>query len=377
MTIFIVTSVGAAYVNNIWVLVVVRCLQSIGVSCGQSVGDGYISNLYAIEERGSAFGKYLFGVIFGPLLGPIIGGFLIMSELDNEKFDGQPPVFNTIECFNYTRDSMQTSRSKNELNPVISESVNTEQQSEKKKPENEQHSMSKKDVVDVAPKQEKMFNPFAPFALLRYPFILMSSVVAGLFFGAMFATETILPEAFSNTYGLNSWQVGLSYIGAGIGSLSGAYVGGRLSDRLLLRSRRLRGGKPKAEDRLTMNMWFAGVAFNPLGLLLFGWVVEYKLSFWWAIVGFGIQCFGNVQVVAIVTAYLVDSVPGRGAAVTAAANFVRFGISCILTLIYTPMIASLGAGWTSTLFAVLSWVGMLIAFILKIRGEKIRRWSGY
>lgn len=81
MTIFIVTSVGAAYVNNIWVLVVVRCLQSIGVSCGQSVGDGYISNLYAIEERGSAFGKYLFGVIFGPLLGPIIGGFLIMSEL--------------------------------------------------------------------------------------------------------------------------------------------------------------------------------------------------------------------------------------------------------------------------------------------------------
>lgn len=79
----------------------------------------------------------------------------------------------------------------------------------------------------------------------------------------------------------------------------------------------------------------------------------------------------------IVTAYLVDSVPGRAAAATAAANFVRFGFACILTLISTPMIASLGTGWTTTLFAGLSWLGMLIAFILKVHGEQIRRWSRY
>lgn len=253
----------------------------------------------------------MFGVICGPLLGPIIGGFLIISELgwrstfwfcfafgififcvtfllipetfrDNEKFDGQLSLSNnkTMECFNNTRTSRQTSCCNNEVNPVISESVDTEQQSEKEQAEKEQHRTQKNGVVDEAPKRKEIFNPFAPFALLRYPFILMSSVVAGLFFGAMFATEAILPEVFSKTYRLNSWQVGLSYLGAGIGNLSGAFVGGRLSDRLLLRSRRLRGGKAKAEDRLTINMWFAGVICNPLGLLIFGWVVEYKLSFW-------------------------------------------------------------------------------------------------
>lgn len=79
----------------------------------------------------------------------------------------------------------------------------------------------------------------------------------------------------------------------------------------------------------------------------------------------------------IVTAYLMDSVPGRGTAATATANFVRFGFACILTLISTPMIASLGVGWTTTLFAGLSCIGMLIAFILKVQGEQIRRWSGY
>jgi MFS family permease len=69
MVIFVATSIGAAFVQNIWALVVVRCIQSIGVSSGQIAGAGYISDLYPIEQRGAAFGKYMFGVIFGPLLG--------------------------------------------------------------------------------------------------------------------------------------------------------------------------------------------------------------------------------------------------------------------------------------------------------------------
>jgi predicted MFS family arabinose efflux permease len=236
--------------------------------------------------------------------------------------------------------------------------------------------VAKSVLIEEKPKK-KFFNPFAPFALLRHPFVFLPSLTAGFFFGAMFATEAILPEAFKETYGLNSWQTGLCYLGAGIGNLSGAMVGGRLSDRLLLRSRCLRGGKPKVEDRLTANIWIAGFIFNPLGLLVFGWIVQYKLSFWGAIVGFGIQCFGNVQVMTTVTAYLVDSMPGRGAAASAAANFVRFGFACVLTLISTPMVSNLGAGWTCTLFACLSWFGMTIVIILKTRGEHIRSWSGY
>lgn len=39
MVIYISASVGAVFVTNIWALVVVRCIQSIGVSCGQSIGD--------------------------------------------------------------------------------------------------------------------------------------------------------------------------------------------------------------------------------------------------------------------------------------------------------------------------------------------------
>jgi MFS family permease len=411
MIIFMATSIGGVFVQNIWVLVVVRCIQSIGVSSGQSVGAGYIADLYPVEQRGAAFGKFMFGVICGPLLGPIVGGFLIMSPLswratfwfcfafgififlitlfftpetyrDDTRFNTAPlPI--TLNELVVTSDKEKLPDLPNDASSRYSSATVTEGASvivAINDIPKQQEEKSQQDIVhveeDLSPKQ-KTFNPFAPFGLLRHPFVFMSSITVGVFFGAMVATEAILPEAFKENYGLNSWQTGLCYLGAGIGNMSGAFVGSRLSDRLLMRSRRQRGGLAKSEDRFTANIWIAGFVFNPLGSLIFGWVVERKLSVWGAIIGFGIQCFGNVQVVTSITAYLVDSMPGRGAAAVAAANFVQFGFACILTLISTPMVANLGAGWTSTLFACLSWGGMLIILVLKIWGEPIRRWSGY
>jgi MFS family permease len=43
MLIFAVASLGSALITNIWGLVVLRCVQSIGSSCGQSVGAGVIA----------------------------------------------------------------------------------------------------------------------------------------------------------------------------------------------------------------------------------------------------------------------------------------------------------------------------------------------
>ena len=69
MGIFGLASLGGALVTNIWGLVVLRCVQALGASCGQSVGAGVIADCYPIEQRGAAFGKYFFGVFFGPLIG--------------------------------------------------------------------------------------------------------------------------------------------------------------------------------------------------------------------------------------------------------------------------------------------------------------------
>lgn len=69
MLIFSISSLGSAVMTNIWGLVVLRCVQALGASCGQSVGAGVIADCYPVEKRGAAFGKYFFGVFFGPLIG--------------------------------------------------------------------------------------------------------------------------------------------------------------------------------------------------------------------------------------------------------------------------------------------------------------------
>lgn len=48
---------------------------------------------------------------------------------------------------------------------------------------------------------------------------------------------------------------------------------------------------------------------------------------------FGVQCFAMVQIFNPVMSYLVDAVTGRGASVTAAANFVRMIWTFTLSLI--------------------------------------------
>lgn len=73
MIIFAIASLGNALMTNIWGMVVLRCVQSVGASCGQAVGAGVIADTYEIERRGAAFGKFFLGFFIGPLVGPILG----------------------------------------------------------------------------------------------------------------------------------------------------------------------------------------------------------------------------------------------------------------------------------------------------------------
>ena len=69
MLIFTISSLGCAVINNIWGMVVLRCTQSIGSSAGQSIGGGIISDLFPIEQRGTAYGKFFLGQNIGPVIG--------------------------------------------------------------------------------------------------------------------------------------------------------------------------------------------------------------------------------------------------------------------------------------------------------------------
>ncbi|KAG9306748.1 hypothetical protein G9A89_005648 [Geosiphon pyriformis] len=88
-TLFIVSSIIGGFSKNIYLVLVMRALQSIGSSGVFSIGAGTIADIYEYSERGTAFGLFYLGPLIGPLIGPIIGS----QKKTPRKFNPIAPLF--------------------------------------------------------------------------------------------------------------------------------------------------------------------------------------------------------------------------------------------------------------------------------------------
>ncbi|KAI8646559.1 major facilitator superfamily domain-containing protein [Parasitella parasitica] len=350
-----------------------RILQAVGISSAWAIGAGSVADIYDVHERGNALGIYFTGQFAGPLFGPIFGGYLV------ERW-GWRSVFWLLFVFGcillalvvfameetyreesvWGKESKAVTRSDEKQDSTVTEN-------EKLEIESEQNTVA----------EAKMMNPFASLALLRHPFVLVFSMATGFAFGGMFAIENMLPELYTSVYGLSSGMIGLTFISPGLGEVIGSLFSGKLSDYFLNRAKIQRGGAAIPEDRLAPNVWPAAFVLNPLSFFLWGWPVQLGWSVWVSIIMFGVQCFAMVQVFNPAMSYLVDAVSDRGASVTAAANFVRMIWSCVLSLIANPMTKAVGPGWVTFFFGMLNFAWAFLLLLMKIKGPKIRAWSGY
>ncbi|KAI8069464.1 major facilitator superfamily domain-containing protein [Gongronella butleri] len=401
LLIFSVASVGCALVTNIWALVVLRCIQSVGTSVTMSVGAGRctVSDCWEVTERGAAFSVLFVGQFFGPLVGPIIGGglttglgwrstfwfcfiyglflFWLIFTFLPETYREEESLSSTLAHAGMTEYNVTHYATNPETHANGTEIAANQAQIDKNAPALPEARSPASAATTSAAQKKKSFNPLTSIMLLRHMFVWMVAIEIGIVFGSMFTIETLIPELYTQNYGFASWQTGLSFLGAGLGNLIGSYVSGKISDRLLKRARERRGGAALAEDRITLNAWPGGFILIPIGLLLFGWPIQYLLTVWISIIGFAIVCFGMSQVYSAGSAYLVDCIPGRGASVTAACNLFRMTMACILSLIGQPVVAAIGTGFFMTILAVLNIFGMVLFVLVKWKGQLMRQWAGY
>ncbi|KAF7732082.1 hypothetical protein EC973_006337 [Apophysomyces ossiformis] len=356
--IFTVGSLAAVFAHDIYVLLGMRILQATGISSAWAIGAGSVADVYAVHERGHALGIYFTGQFAGPLFGPIFGGFLV------ERW-GWPSVFWLLFMIGCLLLLLVLF--------AMEETYRDEQVWGR-----DDGVEAKIESNDSATLTGKTWgNPLASLALLRHPFVFIFAVATGLAFGGMFAIENMLPALYTQTYGFTSSLIGLSFISPGIGEVVGSLLSGKLSDYFLNRNVAQRGGLAVPEDRLAPNVWPAAFILNPLSFFLWGWPVQLGWSVWVSIIMFGVQCFAMVQVFNPAMSYLVDAVHGKGASVTAAANFVRMVLSCVLSLIANPMTVAIGPGWVTFFFGILNFVWAFLLLFMKMKGHLVRQYSGY
>eukprot|EP00026_Physarum_polycephalum_P005957 Phypoly_transcript_05996.p1 GENE.Phypoly_transcript_05996~~Phypoly_transcript_05996.p1 ORF type:complete len:409 (+),score=53.45 Phypoly_transcript_05996:521-1747(+) len=381
LLVFTLASLGCCFVQDIWVLVGLRCVQAAGASA-TTLGAGTISDLYPVEQRGTAMGVMFFGLFIGPLIGPNIGGGLTYRWSWRATFwfcfiyaatALLGMVLFTVETYR-TTDAFPSSPSlqPTPTSPLIPKDNQNEDKSAKTKADKEKF-LVETPAPSLAPKR---FNPIQALMFLRYPFVFVAAISTGVAFGVMFTLETILPDLFQETYGLNSWQIGLCYLGGGVGNVTGSIFGGRYIDYALVSRARARGGRVLPEDRLAAPVFVSGFVLLPVGAFFFAWCVDRHTHLSIPIVGFGLVCFGMTQVLLATSTYLVDAT-GKGASATAAANCVRNLFACALSFSASPMLQHTNVIYIGVLAAGLSWVVTGALIINKLKGEHWRKMAGF
>lgn len=135
-----------------------------------------------------------------------------------------------------------------------------------------------------SPKELFAFSIARPLKMLFFsPIVFLMSLYMATIYGYLYLLFTTYPRVFEGQYHFSNGSVGLTYLGAGVGSFFGLALCGAVSDRLVVKLTKSNGGSAKPEYRLpTM---FLGALIVPIGLFLYGWTADKKVHWMAPIIG--------------------------------------------------------------------------------------------
>jgi MFS family permease len=184
----------------------------------------------------------------------------------------------------------------------------------------------------------------------------------------MYLLFTTFPIVFQEQYGFDTGEIGLTYVGLGIGSILGLGVAGFVSDRIY--RKKAIHGPVKPEYRIVPLI--PSAFFIPAGLFWYGWSAYYRTH--WIVPELGTLLLGvgiNVLMMCVAT-YFIDAHPRYEASATAAATAVRSLIGALVPLFGRSMYEAMGLGWGTSLLGFLTLAMAPLPWLFFSYGERIR-----
>ncbi|KAG2229090.1 hypothetical protein INT48_006262 [Thamnidium elegans] len=344
---YVISTVGCALSYSVSLFIVLRSFQAIGASAAQAVGAGTITDLYDINERGSAMGLFLLGPLIGPLVGPIAGGFI------NEFFDwryifwfltlmGGLIFLLILFCLPETSSIMLKKRE------MLKEKGTGE---------------------DLDVKESAFKSMSRPFKFITKPVVALVTTPYTFAYGFMYFVIASLPHQLVTHYNFASYQIGLAYLANGIGNALGALISGKLADRAL---RKPDDPELRIPELRLSPMWF-GIVALPIGELMYGWCLDFNIHVAACLTGLFLLGLGVGIVQTPSNTYIVDSYQKHSASVMSAANLLRCISAGLTPLIAPTLIEQIGNGWSMTILAALSIMSGICIFCVQRYGQKWRQ----
>ncbi|KFY88795.1 hypothetical protein V498_06655 [Pseudogymnoascus sp. VKM F-4517 (FW-2822)] len=212
-----------------------------------------------------------------------------------------------------------------------------------------------------------------PLALIILPPVLWGSLVMSVTIGFLVAVTSNVAPAYNTAYGFEAWQTGLCFFSAIIGSLVGIYIGGHLTDKMADWFTKRNGGMREPEMRLPSIV--VSLITTPLGLVLFGVGIQYKLHWMCPTVGLGLLNFSIVQATNVSLVYTIDCYRPIAGEVTVTSMALKSCFGFLLSFYTNPWIEKVGYLNAYGTMAGISVAVLLCGMPLYFFGKKIRHVS--
>ncbi|KAG1776354.1 major facilitator superfamily domain-containing protein [Suillus placidus] len=399
---FVVGSAALALSKTIEVMIGMRALQAAGSCAAMAISAATLADIYDTHERGSTMGIFFAAPLLGPALGPMLGGSLSQAFNWRASFyfmlicaaivflsflflfkDTYRRERSLTYCFALQRLLTSKERVQNSNESIIAEHESSKDQTPVKDTEKQLKPLDVPDHISAVistPGLEdvklsiKDINPFPPyFRILSRKNNVLILIANGIIFGFSYSLSYTCSRTLAHAYDYNAFSVGLVLLCLGIGSIAGSVIGGRWSDRVLVKMMEANGGKWYAEMRLESSK--LAMLWLPLSVIGYAWVCEKHVNVAVICVMLVLIGFTSIWMYTGTLAYLVDANPGCSCTAVAANSSFRGSLAFVSIMIAVPLQDALGDGW---LYSV--WAGVLVATELLVllvlcKGESWRRES--
>ncbi|SCU77391.1 LADA_0A00210g1_1 [Lachancea dasiensis] len=365
---FMMFQVGAATVNNIGGLAVIRFISGVLCSPSLATGGGTMGDIIQPEVVPVFIGLWAIGAVAAPVVAPLLGAAMVVAKGWRYVFwllmwISAATLILLVIFFPETQHQNILHRRAARL----------------RKQTGDNRYYTKQERLDSeVPLSSFMKEVFVrPFLIMALePAVLAFDVYIALCYGAFYLFFEAFPIVFIEIYGFTLVEMGLAYMGFCVGCLI-AYVA------LLVYLAKYIGPKFKngtftPEDFLPLSMAVCWAL--PLSLFLFGWTARVH----WILpviseMFFVLNVFNLFQ---SAFAYLAMVYPRYLASVFASNGFCRSVFACAFPLFGQAMYRNLGSekypvAWGSSLVGFFSIVLAIIPFFFYKYGPKMRGRSRY
>lgn len=365
------SALGSAYSKNFAQLLAARVFNGLWPAA-LGLGPATVVDLFFYHQRGRAMGLFTVILTTGAHIAPIVGGLIgqFLGWRWTFKFaailDGVMLLV-IIFCLPetlYIRDQSRLTRTMHEREVDFTP----------------RSYISRLKPYSSFPELKLRWNQFVipSIKMAKYPSVLFPA----LYYAAQYGFASNLPAVtvssiFSEAFHWNTLKIGLAYGGAlSIGGVLGEIAGGLVLDSIVNRARRrLNGESPPPEVRLKA-IW-TGAILVPVGLILYGFTLQYHVFWFVPLLGMAIACFGLQVIATTCYTYSIDAYRAQGSETSQLINFVRQEFGMTFAFYVVLLCHRIGYQWAFFMFACLgSGLGFLPIVVLMFWGEQIRERMG-